>query len=409
MKKIYFTVLAFTLTTYSNAQSWIQEDIQTFNKLNTIGFAQDNFTGWAFGDSTIGLNFQFGAIYKTTNQGYSWNQQNMGSDNIQIMDCHVFSDQEVIGVGKFQTTGDGAIIKTTNGGITWVRDTTSIPDRIFDVEFENLNNGWIVGRNGYIGKSNDGGNNWTSQTTGVGEDLFAISFSSLTNGWAVGSDVGSGGKILHTTNGGVTWNSQTTSSSGDLTGVYTINSDTAFIIGQSGLILFTYDGGTNWNIQASGVTADLSDVEFNNGLEGRVVGLGGLVLVTSDAGTTWSLETSNTTNDINDVFYGFSGINWYCGDNGDIFIYTTTIQNSIDEISSIDSKVFPNPAVNYIQIETSIGNSTDIRIYNITGELIFQSNWIKTSLINISECNPGMYFYVLENNGVTSTGKFIKK
>lgn len=409
MKKIYFTLFAFTLTTFSNAQSWMQEDIQTFNKLNTIGFAQDNFTGWAFGDSTIGLNFKFGTIYKTINQGYSWNQQNMGSDSIQIMDCHVFSDQEVIGVGKFKTTGDGAIIKTTNGGITWVRDTTSIPDRIFDVEFENSNNGWIVGRNGYIGKSNDGGNNWTSQTTGVGEDLFAISFSSLTNGWAVGSDGGSGGTILHTTNGGVTWNSQTTSSSGDLTGVLTINSDTAFIIGQSGLILFTSDGGTNWNIQASGVTADLSDIKFNNGLEGRVVGLGGLVLVTGDAGTTWSMETSNTTNDINDIFYGLNGINWYCGDNGDIFIYTTVIQNSIEEISNIESKVFPNPAVNYIQIESSISNSADIQIYNITGKLIFQSNWIKTSLINISECNPGMYFYVLENNGVTSTGKFIKK
>ena len=409
MKKIYFTLLTIGIISYSNAQSWMQEDIQTTNRLNTIGFAQDNFTGWTFGDSTIGLNFQYGTIYKTTNQGFSWSEQNMGSDSIKILDCHVFSNQEVIGVGKFQTTGGGAIIKTTNGGVSWGRDTTSIPERLFDVEFENSTNGWVVGRNGYIGKSSDGGNNWITQTSGTGEDLFAISFSSLTNGWAVGSDGGAGGTILHTTNGGSTWNSQATISSGDLTGVFAVNLDTAFIVGQSGLILFTSDGGVNWSTQTSGIITDLSDIEFSNGLNGRTVGLGGVILSTSDAGTTWSAETSNTINDINDVFFGVNGINWFCGDDGDIYIYTTVAPNSIEEISSVDSKVYPNPAIDYIQIETSISNSSIVKIYNFAGRLVFHSNWNNTSLINISEFNPGMYLYVLENEGAISTGKFVKK
>lgn len=410
MKKIYLTSIAFSMIIFSNAQSWMQENIQTLNKINTIGFATDNTTGWVFGDSTIGLNFQYGSIYKTTNQGFSWLQQDMGSDSIQIMDCHVFSNQEVIGVGKFQTTGDGAIIKTTNGGITWARDTTSIPDRVFDVEFESSTEGWIVGRNGYVGKSNDGGNNWTSQTSGTGEDLFAISFSSLTNGWAVGADGGTGGTILHTVDGGVTWSSQSTVSSGDLTGVYAVNSDTAFIVGQSGLILFTSDGGANWLTQTSGSVSDFSDIEFANGLEGRVVGIGGLVLMTTDAGANWSSEVTNTTNDINDIYYGANGINWFCGDNGDIYIYTVIAPNGVEELLQVESLFYPNPANNTIYIKSNAEGNVKIMIYDLTGKLMISETLDTFSSINISKFNPGVYFYVIENGGgIKSKGKFIKE
>ena len=36
MKKIYLTLIAFSLINISNAQSWMQQDIQTLNKINTI-------------------------------------------------------------------------------------------------------------------------------------------------------------------------------------------------------------------------------------------------------------------------------------------------------------------------------------------------------------------------------------
>jgi hypothetical protein len=180
-------------------------------------------------------------------------------------------------------------------------------------------------------------------------------------------------------------------------------------VGQSGLILFTSDAGVNWSTQTSGSTSDLSDVEFANGLEGRAVGLGGLVLMTIDAGTNWSIEVSNTTNDISDVFYGANGINWYCGDNGDVFIYTLVAPNSIEENLSVVSKAYPNPAIDYIQIETSMSNSSEIKIYNLAGRLFFQANWNKISMIDISEYNPGMYFYVLKSENTLSSGKFVKK
>ncbi|MBL4862740.1 MAG: T9SS type A sorting domain-containing protein [Crocinitomicaceae bacterium] len=46
-----------------------------------------------------------------------------------------------------------------------------------------------------------------------------------------------------------------------------------------------------------------------------------------------------------------------------------------------------------------MSNPSIVKIYNFTGRLVFQSNWNKTSLINISEYNPGVYLYVLGNEG----------
>jgi len=409
MKKLFTSVLLLIFTTTILAQSWMQEVIPTYNKMNAVGFANDNFTGWSFGDSTIGITFQYGSIYKTTNQGFSWTEQDMGTDSIQILDCHVFSNTSVIGVGKFQTTGDGAIIRTTNGGITWDRDTTTIPERLFDVEFEDTNNGWVVGRNGYIGNSSNGGVLWSSQTSGTGEHLFSISFSSTMNGWAVGADGGSGGTILHTSDGGSTWNAQSTNSSGDLMGVFALNSDTAYAIGQLGLILFTSDGGTNWITQTSGTNSDLSAVVMENSSNGRATGNGGVILTTTDAGLTWSLETSNTINDINNLFYGESGINWYCGDNGDVYIYTTVAPNGINEFSSVGSAVFPNPAKNIIYIQSSSINNGTLHFFNLSGALVFETNWQQGKEIQLESLNSGLYFYVLDNGNNLSTGKFIKQ
>lgn len=402
--------MSFTLTSLLNAQTWMQENTLSNNKMNTVGFAGDNLTGWVFGDSTIGVNFQYGIIYKTTNQGFSWGEQDMGTDSIKILDCHVFSAQSVIGVGKFQTTGGGAVIRSVDGGVTWLRDTSSIPERLFDVEFEDGSNGWIVGRNGYLSKTINAGGNWSTQNSGTSEDLFAISFSSLTNGWAVGSDGGTGGIILHTSDGGVNWSVQPTTSTGDLTGVFAINADTAYIVGQSGLILFTSDGGLNWTPQTSGTINDLNDIEFDNGLTGRTVGNSGTILITNDAGVTWSAEVSNALNDINDLFHGVNNINWNCGDNGDVYIFSTIAPNGIGELEIFESKVYPNPAIGKIQFELDLENNADLIIYDMNGLKVSSLNLLNDQYVDISNYESGVYFYVITTeNQKVSIGKFIKK
>jgi photosystem II stability/assembly factor-like uncharacterized protein len=383
---------------------------QSTNKMNTVGFATNNFTGWAFGDSIIGLNFQYGVIYKTTSQGFSWVEQDMSSDSIQINDCYVFSNQEVIGVGKFQTTGEGAFIRTTDGGLTWIKDTTSIPERLFDVDFVNATNGWTVGRNGYIGMTNNSGVSWSPQTSGTGEDLFGISFADQLNGWAVGADGGNGGEILHTTDGGLNWTSQTNSVQEDLFAVNAISSTEAVAVGQGGIILYTSDSGLNWNAQTSGTGNNLFDVIFSDASNGRAVGGTGTIVVTSDAGTTWTSEVSNTTNDINDLFEGQNNISWFGGDNGGVYIFSTQLPNGLDESQLLDVVLYPNPTSSTFLIKGELITGMEITVSDLTGKKLIYDEIDGLKEFDMTHCEPGTYIYVISTDGqINAIGKIIKK
>ena len=73
------------------------------------------------------------------------------------------------------------------------------------VKFINALTGWVAGGNGAILKTTDGGNNWSLQTSGTTKTLRSIFFLDANNGWACGD----GGTIITTSNGGTTWSAQT--------------------------------------------------------------------------------------------------------------------------------------------------------------------------------------------------------
>ena len=60
---------------------------------------------------------------------------------------------------------DGMILRTTDGGNSWVRQNSGIGDpfagmNFFGVHFVNSNIGTMVGQEGIILRTTDGGNNW---------------------------------------------------------------------------------------------------------------------------------------------------------------------------------------------------------------------------------------------------------
>jgi len=105
-------------------------------------------------------------------------------------------------------------------------------------------------------KTTNGGVNWVSQTSGTTYDLRSVYFVSTTTGWTVGLS----GKIIKTTNGGTNWTSQSSGISNDLYSVYFITSDIGWVVGNSGKILKTTNAGTNWATQTSGTAYDLRSV-----------------------------------------------------------------------------------------------------------------------------------------------------
>jgi hypothetical protein len=79
---------------------------------------------------------------------------------------------------------------------------------------------------------------------------------------------------------------------------------------------------------------------------------------------------------------------------------------------SIESYVFPNPAVNEINIFTEYAGMYKIVIFTNDGKKVFErsgtkvENWIK---INVENFKSGIYYYIFEIENKKMRGKFFVK
>ena len=97
-----------------------------------------------------------GIILKTTDGGTSWNTQITGT-SYQLYSVH-FSDSNFgWAVGYDGNTSSGIILNTTDGGINWNPTTVGADTVLYSVQFADLNNGWAVGDNGAILHTTNGG------------------------------------------------------------------------------------------------------------------------------------------------------------------------------------------------------------------------------------------------------------
>ncbi len=191
---------------------------------------------------------------------------------------------------------------------------------IYDIDFIDENTGWLVGNNGMIVKTTDGGESWLSQISGTGLHLFGVDFINSQIGWAVGNS----GLILKTTNGGDRWISQTSGQSVALYDINFVNDQLGLIVGASGRILRTTNGGTNWSSISSGTTQTLRELQFVDNLNALTVGAGGTILRTTNGGISWSsqLPPAGITSYLRAVCFIDNQNGWIVGD-GLVILKTT--------------------------------------------------------------------------------------
>ena len=199
------------------------------------------------------------------------------------------------------TGGRGTILKTEDGGKTWARkmarsDTPGrggrrggIRANLMGIQMISETTGFIAGSENTILKTTDGGETWvgSSERARVGEtrnNLENIWFVSPTTGWVIGSF----GTLLHTTDGGENWEKRNPGFDNNLFGIYFIDENTGWICGQESLILHTTDGGTTWNQQKTESIDDLHDIIFVDAMVGWAVGGYNTILHTTDGGKTWT-------------------------------------------------------------------------------------------------------------------------
>ena len=334
------------LKTTDGGKTFTKTDPSVFGKksLKGVHFVNEN-QGWIItyntptsrtnlGNSQVSPKREnSGYIYQTMDGGETWEVQ--FSTEEALFNLH-FIDKETGWIVGDQRS----IFATNNGGQTWEYITHGSNQRhkssygqpeylgneplhtftLYDIDFTDSQNGWIVGDLGVILHTSSGGKGkWKHQRGGprfhnsADAVLLGVDFVSKQLGWAVGEN----GTILHTRNGGVTWESQS-SPSHLLVDVCAVSSKEGYVVGDRGAILRTNDGGSVWNAQDSRTTECFGATHFVSPQIGWAVAEAGVVLHTTNGGSVWQRQASDTEQELLAVFFVDEKTGWCVGSAGEI-------------------------------------------------------------------------------------------
>ena len=164
-----------------------------------------------------------------------------------------------------------------------LKESISEHGGIRNVNFTSENIGTAVGDGGVILRTGNGGASWVSQNSGVSTKLNAVYFTSEN----IGTAVGDGGVILRTGNGGASWVRSNSGVSAKLNAVYFTSENIGTAVGDGGVILRTGDGTASWVRSNSRVSTKLNAVHFSSENVGTAVGDNGVILRTGDGTASW--------------------------------------------------------------------------------------------------------------------------
>ncbi|MCD6024274.1 MAG: hypothetical protein K0Q91_1190 [Fibrobacteria bacterium] len=201
---------------------------------------------------------------------------------------------------------NGTILRTTNGGTVWTRDSTYTGTSLNGVHAITGNIVLAAGDDGKVLK-----NPGNSPNTSTLRSIHPVTPSLVYT-------VGTGGTIAKTTNGGDDWVLQTSNTSQTLNGVSFLNAGTGYAVGNAGVILKTVDGGANWVAQASNTSQNLLAVQILSNDTVYVTGASGVILKTVNGGAVWYTQETPNTNALNSVYFLNRDVGYAVGNNGTI-------------------------------------------------------------------------------------------
>ncbi len=364
--------------TDDGGKTWKKLDTSTKNNLHSLHFI-DNI-GWIVGD--------WGTVLKSIDGGKTFTLENGEVFNRQSLKDIYFINKQIGWVVTYSNPNDrektGYIYRTTDGGTSW-QVQFSTTSALFGIKFIDEKTGWVVGDQRSIYNTTNGGEDWKSLTEGSNErhkqeygqpeylgneplhtfTLYDLDFTDRQNGWIVGDlgvilhathgtdrnekivwkhqrggprfhnsadglllgvdfisktlgwAVGENGTILHTRNGGVKWNAQSHPTH-LLYDVCLTMQNHAYVVGDRGAIMQSVDDGANWKAQDSRTAECFSATHFVSHEEGWAAAETGVILHTIHSGEIWLPQESNTQQDLLAIFFVDKDYGWAAGSAGEI-------------------------------------------------------------------------------------------
>jgi len=453
---------AFTRST-DGGITWAAGTFNAGSGLSQI-FAIDASTCWAVFNTGATQG-----CYKTTDGGTTWAKQGTayGSSSFANL-LHFFNEMDGVTQGD-PVNGYFEIYTTMDGGQSWTRvPSVDIPAPLtgeYGITGNYCTSGdiiWFGTNMGRIFKSTDMGFTWTASVTTLMSGTAAATVSSVMfddmNGLAYTSFLNNGMADVFntTTDGGETWVDLFPEGQNYARYISLVPGTENTIIGTAGSasdngmgISISYDGGVTWDAitqNYSFLASAWIDIEtgwsgtdasatsgmyiFGNppapgNLEATVDVLE--VMLTWDAPETNGLELLGynvfrndemintelvTTEEYIDADAPIGIFEYYVtavytgGESDPSNVVTIIVTNIIDNTQKL-LKVYPNPAVDVLNIEApAIINR--VRIMNIVGQTVYSNTaQHSNSRINISDFESGVYFVQIETELGTSTQKIV--
>jgi|ERR1035438_3894967 photosystem II stability/assembly factor-like uncharacterized protein len=264
-----------------------------------------------FRDETHGLIVgDGGAIFASDDGGKTW--LNRVNDKKQNFTTEHLLDVQEIGNLAWAAGFDGTILHSTDGGLTWEKQTSGTTMSLQGVYFLNPNLGWAVGWSGTILRTTDGGKKWQAVMGGE------VSSSALTAGQqgaatAAGSAVMGGGASSSAPTAGQQ-GADTDVGSYSLSTVYFRDEKNGWACGFAGELVGSHNGGLTWQPLKSPVQSLLSSVAIDKA--GHIwIAADEQLIVSEDGGQTWTVDAVNKNLFLTRVF-GQGDSLWALGELG---------------------------------------------------------------------------------------------
>ena len=322
-----------------------------------------SFHSIVFPSNTIGYMAGGSEIYKSTNGGVSWVILGYPlptfNDSLfwqgKVKDHLFFTSLDTgFAAGWDIWTNTSIILKTVDGGATWVTKHTGSPNcKINSIFFPSATIGYAVGNNGTIYKTTNAGNNWTSFIlTSTTEEMAGLYFVDNNIGYVV-----SGTKTYKTINGGSNW---TIVNSLGGTCVWFQNSQIGYVGTSGGTVRKTTNFGSSWVTCNFGNNTQVNKLFFTNDSIGyATTGLSqyGKIYKTKDYGMHWEPQPSSDGEKLSDICFTDDNKGFSVGDNGRI-IHTTNAGglNAPVAFYTNDNPNFCNSITNFTNLGLTSNN-----------------------------------------------------
>lgn len=328
MKKLIILFLGMFLSVYTFAQWEWQIPKPTGAALSDAGsFATDIVFA-------VGLN---GTIIKTTDGGSSFVQIESGTK--QFLKT-IYCINENVG---WVSSDSGLVLRTENGGSDWVKVSNSKAWEKSSFFALDEGRAWLSTDYGKLLKTTDGGQNWENIETGIGKSFSLITFIDATTGFSVINESTPEHEsitdtvVLKTQDGGQHWDTLDLTFHENINFIKTFQDDHIWI-GTYGYLLKSDDRGQTWDtvwLPGNRSDEEAVSVAFRSPdsvwLLYRQPGdwmMYYYIDYTVDGGLTWQKKYESISswwgnscnNSINELFYT-SGTCWAVGGPGTVLSY----------------------------------------------------------------------------------------